>query len=255
MSEKTTFRLSKLMSERGLCSRREAEVHIREGRVLVNGQRESNVAATFTRDCQIILQDNSNSSKISILLHKPVGIVSAQPGPGKIPAIRLLTGDTHWPLPQRPLSAAEQAGLAVCGRLDEDSRGLLLFSQDGRVAKAIIGAESALEKEYLVEVTGKITEEKLARLRFGLHLDGRALKAATVEQQAAQKLRFVLSEGKNRQIRRMCGLVGLTVIDLWRVRIGMLWLGDLPAGRWRHLTSAERQALLSLRTWSPPSPS
>lgn len=245
MTEKTKFRLSKLMSERGLCSRREAEVHIREGRVWVNGQCASNVAATFSRDCQIILQDNSNISKISILLHKPVGIVSAQPEPGKIPAIRLLSGERHWPTPQKSLTSAEQAGLAVCGRLDEDSRGLLLFSQDGRVAKALIGAESLIEKEYLVEVTGKITEEKLARLRFGLHLDGQALKAATVEWQAAQQLRFVLTEGKKRQIRRMCGLVGLTVVDLWRVRIGMLRLEDLPEGRWRHLTSAERQALLS----------
>ncbi len=243
------------MSERGLCSRREAEVHIRAGQVWVNGQCESNVAATFSRDCEIVLQNHSDASQVSILLHKPVGIVSAQPELGKIPAIRLLTGENHWPTPQKALSAAEQAGLAVCGRLDEDSRGLLLFSQDGRLAKALIGTESVVEKEYLVEVTGKITEDKLTRLRFGLHLDGQTLKAATVERQAAQKLRFVLTEGKNRQIRRMCGLVGLTVVDLWRVRMGTLPLGDLPAGRWRHLTSAEREALLSLRRLSPLSPS
>jgi 23S rRNA pseudouridine2604 synthase len=247
MPEKTKFRLSKLMSERGLCSRREAEDYIRAGQVLVNGQCETNVAATFSRDCQIFLQASSSSSKISIMLHKPIGVVSAQPEVGKIPAIRLLTGSNHWPSAIKPLTAAEQAGLAVCGRLDEDSRGLLLFSQDGRVAKALIGADSQVSKEYLVEVKGEITEEKLARLRFGLHLDGRPLKAAEVVQLAAQKLRFVLQEGKKRQIRRMCGLVGLTVVDLWRVRIGELRLADLPAGRWRHLTSAEVAALLSLR--------
>lgn len=245
MIEKTKFRLSKLMSERGLCSRREAEVHIRAGQVLVNGCCETNVAATFSQDCQIVLQPTVTAAKVSIVLHKPVGIVSAQPEVGKIPAIRLLTGGNHWPNACAPLTASEQAGLAVCGRLDEDSRGLLLFSQDGRLAKALVGADSNISKEYLVEVKGKITEEKLKHLRFGLHLDGRALKAAEVEQLTAQTLRFVLQEGKKRQIRRMCGLVGLAVVDLWRVRIGMLRLDNLPEGRWRHLTSAEVKALLS----------
>ena len=136
------------------------------------------------------------------------------------------------------------ASLPPIGRLDEDSRGLLLLSSDGVVAKAVIGPQSDLDKEYLVVVEGAVTEARLSRLRHGLELDGRQLKPARVTQIEPQRLRFILREGRNRQIRRMCEMVGLEVVDLHRIRIGPLSLGDLPEGRWRHLTPAERQALI-----------
>jgi len=139
---------------------------------------------------------------------------------------------------------AKDASLPPIGRLDEDSRGLLLLSSDGVVAKAVIGPESDLDKEYLVEVAGTVTEAKLDRLRHGLELDGRRLKPARVTRIEPQRLRFVLREGRKRQIRRMCDLVGLEVVDLLRIRIGPLELGDLPEGRWRALTPAERAALI-----------
>jgi 23S rRNA pseudouridine2604 synthase len=113
------------------------------------------------------------------------------------------------------------------------------------VAKAVIGPQSDLDKEYLVVVEGQVTEGRLSRLRHGLELDGRTLKPARVTQVEPQRLRFILKEGRNRQIRRMCELVGLEVIDLHRIRIGPLSLGDLPEGCWRHLTAAERQALIA----------
>ena len=111
--------------------------------------------------------------------------------------------------------------------------------------KAVIGPASELDKEYVVRVAGRIDEPTLARLLHGLELDGRKLRPAGVEVIFGQTLRFILNEGRNRQIRRMCELVGLRVMDLLRVRIGTLKLGDLPEGGWRILTPAERDALIA----------
>ena len=116
------------------------------------------------------------------------------------------------------------------------------------LAKAIIGPSSELDKEYQVRVTGPVTEAKLAKLRHGLSLDGRQLKPAKVSLASEQRLRFILKEGRNRQIRRMCELVDLAVADLLRTRIGPLRLGDLPEGRWRVLTGPERAALIAAST-------
>jgi 23S rRNA pseudouridine2604 synthase len=130
-------------------------------------------------------------------------------------------------------------GLAPAGRLDIDSSGLLVLTQDGRIAKTIIGEQSAIEKEYLVRVEGKLVSQGLELLRYGLSLDGYKLKHAEVEWQNDDQLRFVLTEGRNRQIRRMCELVGLHVTGLKRVRIGNVLLGDLPSGMWRFLEEKE----------------
>jgi 23S rRNA pseudouridine2604 synthase len=121
----------------------------------------------------------------------------------------------------------------------------LLLSEDGVLAKAVIGPESKLDKEYVVRVEGRVTDKKLTLLRYGLMLDGRQLKPAKVSEVEPQLLRFVLLEGRNRQIRRMCELVELDVVDLLRIRIGPLALGDLPEGRWRPLSAEERTALIT----------
>ena len=156
--------------------------------------------------------------------------------------MRLLTREALWgeaaAVPDR------DASLAPAGRLDMDSRGLLILSQDGVLVKSVIGPASDLDKEYLVRVAGTLTERKLGLLRHGLHLDGRQLKPAKVSVVEGQQLRFVLKEGRNRQIRRMCELVELEVVDLYRIRVGPLKLGDLPEGRWRPITSDERAGLL-----------
>ena len=237
-------RVNKWLGQTGVCSRREAEALIAQGLVSIDGETIADAGRKILPGQTLTLNDDAQAelaSGLTLMLHKPVGYVSGQPEPGKVPAVRLLTRANRLGEGEVP---ARDASLPPIGRLDEDSRGLLLLSSDGVVAKAVIGPQSDLDKEYLVVVSGAVTESRLSRLRHGLELDGRALKPARVTQVEPQRLRFILKEGRNRQIRRMCELVGLEVTDLLRVRIGPLPLGDLPEGRWRHLTPAERAALV-----------
>jgi 23S rRNA pseudouridine2604 synthase len=176
---------------------------------------------------------------VTIMLNKPVGWVSAQPEPPYQPAVKLIIPQNQFGDTKQRLQQEHFEGLAVTGRLDIDSQGLLLFTQDGRIAKRIIGEDSDIEKEYLVRVEGKLPADKLKLLNHGLSLDGKALKPAKVEWLNEDQLRFVLKEGKKRQIRRMCELVGLRVTGLKRVRVGNLKLGKLPEGQWRFLEDGE----------------
>ena len=185
---------------------------------------------------------DTGAALFSVVIHKPVGVVSAQPERGQIPAARLLTR-ANLGGPEAAIPEATRS-LAPLGRLDMDSRGLLILSEDGVLAKALIGPASALDKEYQVRVTGAVTERKIRLLRHGLHLDGRELKPAQVTHEGEDALRLILHEGRNRQIRRMCEAVDLTVVDLFRVRIGPLKLGALPVGTWRALTHDERASLI-----------
>ncbi|PZU58311.1 MAG: rRNA pseudouridine synthase [Brevundimonas sp.] len=238
-------RVNKWLGQTGVCSRREAEGLIADGLVTIDGEVVADAGRKIAPGQTLILNDRAEAALaagVTILLNKPVGYVSGQPEPGKTPAVRLLTPANRMGDGAAP---ARDASLPPIGRLDEDSRGLLLLSSDGVVAKAVIGPQSDLDKEYLVVVDGAVTEARLSRLRHGLELDGRQLKPARVTQVQGQQLRFVLKEGRNRQIRRMCDLVGLEVVDLQRVRIGPLRLSDLPEGRWRHLTADERKGLVS----------
>ncbi len=238
-------RINRWLAQSGVCSRREAEALIARGLVSIDGERVEDPGRKIQTGQTLVLADRAQAqleASLSVVLHKPVGIVSAQPERGQVPAARLLTREALWGSSPTIPSAGDS--LPPLGRLDMDSRGLLLLSQDGVLAKALIGPDSALDKEYLVRVTGEVTGRKLALLRHGLELDGRKLRPATVEVIEGQQLRIVLKEGRNRQIRRMCEAVGLEVVDLFRVRIGPLSLGDLPEGRWRPLTGEERTALL-----------
>jgi 23S rRNA pseudouridine2604 synthase len=235
-------RLSKLMARRGVCSRREADAFIERGLVSVNGVVVDRLGAKVAPDVEITLAPqavNKQKEFITILLNKPVGYVSAQPESGYTPAIKLITAANQFGKGDKRLRPEHLKGLAVAGRLDIDSQGLLLFTQDGRLAKKIIGEESRVEKEYIVRVRGALPDEKLRLLQSGLELDGRPLKPAQVEWINRDQLRFVLREGRKRQIRRMCDLVGLKVVGLKRVRIGKIKLGDLPEGKWRFLETDE----------------
>lgn len=239
-------RVNKWLAQTGVCSRREAEGLIAEGLVTIDGEPVSDPGRKILPGQTLVLADKAQDrlqGQMSILLHKPRGIVSAHPEPGQIPAVRLLTRDRLWDPPAAV--PGPDSKLAPVGRLDMDSRGLLVLSEDGVLAKALIGPASTLDKEYRVFVMGEITDEKLALLRHGLELDERKLRPAEVEVVADQRLRFVLKEGRNRQIRRMCELVELKVVDLFRVRVGSLTLGDMPEGYWRHVTAAEREALIA----------
>ena len=239
------IRVSKLMSEQGLCSRREADSYIERGWVLVDGVPVTELGTRIFPNQKITLARQAQTqqeSSVTILLNKPVGYVSNLPEKGYQPAVVLIKPDARYVEDKMPLrfSATHLRGLAPAGRLDIDSQGLIIFTQDGRVAKQLIGQDTSIEKEYLARVTGTLSAEDLAKLNFGLSLDGKALKRAEVRWQNEDQLRFVLREGKKRQIRRMCELVGLEVTGLKRVRIGNVKLGDLPEGQWRYLRAGER---------------
>ncbi len=238
-------RLSKLMGERGLCSRREADEWIANGWVTVDGVAMDTLGVRVPRDCVIEIADvarRTQGARVTVLLNKPVGFVSGQAEDGYRPAYTLVTRENRWnedPSPTRFLPG-HLKGLAPAGRLDIDSTGLLVLTQDGRVAKKLIGEDSSIEKEYLVRVIGTLDAAGLALLNLGLSLDDRPLKPARVSWQNEDQLRFALREGRKRQIRRMCELVGLKVVGLKRIRIGSVSLGKLPSGKWRYLALDEK---------------
>ena len=237
-------RLNKWLGQSGVCSRREADGLIAEGLVSIDGAIVTDAGRKIESGQTLTLADRATealAAGMTIIMHKPLGYVSGQPEPDKIPAVRLLTEENRvgdGAVPDR------DASLPPIGRLDEDSRGLLLLSSDGVVAKAVIGPQSDLDKEYLVRVLGDVTEKKLKILRHGLMLDGRQLRPAYVSRMESFRLKFILREGRNRQIRRMCEMVDLEVVDLIRVRIGPIRLDNLPEGKWRLATPEERAALV-----------
>ena len=238
------IRLNKWMGQTGVCSRREADALIADGLVSIDGAVVTDAGRKIETGQTLILADQATealAAGITILIHKPLGYVSGQPEPDKRPAVRLITENNRIGEGEVP---ADDVSLPPIGRLDEDSRGLLLLSSDGVVAKAVIGPDSDLDKEYLVRVAGDVTEKKLKILRHGLMLDGRQLRPAYVSRMESFRLKFILREGRNRQIRRMCEMVDLEVIDLIRVRIGPIRLDNLPEGKWRFATAEERAALL-----------
>jgi 23S rRNA pseudouridine2604 synthase len=292
-----TLRLNKRMAELGLASRREADEWIGKGWVKVNGV-VAEMGMQVTPDVRIEITKQAQgqqANQVTVLINKPLGLVSGQAEDGHEPAITLVQPQNRWTEDNARFffHPSQLKSLVPAGRLDIDSTGLLVLTQDGRVARQLIGEDSSMEKEYLVRVmytgvintlaatsasathaarpalrtgaaqavqVGQITQlsriddddpistdvqsvfprEQLARLRHGLSLDGQALKPAKVEWQNPEQLRFVLTEGKKRQIRRMCELVGLKVVGLKRVRVGNVMLGNLPVGQWRYLAPHER---------------
>lgn len=243
-------RLSKIIANRNLCSRREADDYLAAGLVSVNGKiahlgQKIPFDQINSLDIQIAKEaQNLQNQKITIILHKPVGYVSGTPEDGKIHALTLITAENQEKSPLDPIEFSPHIlrGLAPAGRLDSDSSGLIIYTQDGRIAKQIIGekVQHKVEKEYLVRFVGEISPEKIKLLQHGLFLDGKALKPAWVKLLNEGQLHFILQEGRKRQIRRMCELVGLKVIGLKRVRIGKIMLKNLPLGKWRFLRNGEK---------------
>jgi 23S rRNA pseudouridine2604 synthase len=240
-------RLSKRMAALGLASRREADEWIEAGWVRVDG-RLAVLGQRVGIDARIEIDPrarNEQAQRVTVLLHKPIGYVSGQAEDGYQPAAVLVRRENRWVEDRARLaSAGPLRGLAPAGRLDIDSTGLLVLTQDGRIARALIGEDSRVEKEYLVRVRrtqpGPLPPESLALLQHGLMLDDQPLKPAKVSWANEDQLRFVLREGKKRQIRRMCEQVALEVTGLKRVRIGSVVLGKLPLGQWRLLRADEK---------------
>ncbi|HEX7387084.1 MAG TPA: pseudouridine synthase [Castellaniella sp.] len=238
-------RISKLMAQRGLCSRREADAYIERGWVRVDGQVVSELGTKALPSARITLERQAarrQTDKVTIILNKPVGYASHQTDKGYRVAASLIEARTlyHPKTSHRTFEPSHLRGLAPAGRLDIDSQGLLVLTQDGRIARQLIGEDSSLEKEYLVRVEGRLAGRGLELLNHGLTLDGHLLRPAKVQWQNEDQLHFVLQEGRKRQIRRMCEQVGLKVVGLKRVRMGHVVLGDLPVGQWRYLREGER---------------
>lgn len=244
-----TVRLSKRMSELGLCSRREADEWIARGWVRVDGVVISELGSKILPHQRVTVERQATAEqarRVTILLNKPVGYVSGQAEDGYKPAVTLIGAGTRWKEDKSAVQfhPSQLRSLVPAGRLDIDSVGLLVLTQDGRIAKQLIGEDTPIEKEYLVRVQytkpGRLPEADLKLLNHGLSLDGKKLLPAQVRWQNEDQLRFVLREGKKRQIRRMCEAVDLKVLGLKRVRIGRVALGNLPPGQWRYLRQDEK---------------
>ncbi len=231
------------MAQKGLCSRREADFYISQGWVKVDGKIVDQLGIKVYENQEIILLDQakqSQHSKLTVILNKPVGYVSGTPEKDYKPAASLITTTncSHKP-PKNFINNKSLHSLAPAGRLDIDSEGLLVLTQDGRIARKLINPDSDIEKEYLIRFKGDLSQAKLNLLRHGLSLDGKQLKPAKVNQINRDQLKFILKEGRKRQIRRMCKQIGLNILKLQRVRIGRIRLGSLPLGQWRVLKSGE----------------
>ena len=238
-------RLSKRISEMTQCSRREADEWIENGWVWVDGVVVTTLGTRVHPNARIEIREEAKrhqTETVTILLNKPLDAASeAADGDGES-ALPLIRPENRWAEDGSALAfkATHLRGLALAGKLDPEASGMLVFTQEGSVARRITGDETRLEKEYMVRVEGQLSADDLQRLNHGLALDEIKLKRAQVSWQNEQQLRFVLHESRKNQIRHMCELVGLRVVSIKRIRIGSVSLGKLPAGQWRYLRPNER---------------
>ncbi len=239
------MRLSKYLSQKGICSRREAELFIQNGWLWVDGNIVCEPGTQVDDNCQVVVAPQAQEYQkrlLTILLNKPIGYVSSQPEKNYKPAVSLIKRQAQYQSQELPDNRTINwpiNGLAPAGRLDIDSSGLLVFTQDGRIARKLIASDSEIEKEYLVRVDKPMYAGQIKRLSHGLKLDDFILQKAIVEPLDKKYFRMILTEGRKRQIRRMCAMVGLEVVGLKRVRIGNVRLGPLRSGKWRLLGTDE----------------
>ena len=227
------MRLQKFLSRAGICSRRKGEEYIKAGWVKVNGKIVTELGVKVDPEQDAVEVDSdairSDSTPIYIALNKPRGYVSSCHQQNEKIVLDLLDiSERVYPV----------------GRLDKDSTGLLLLTNDGRLHHRISHPSFNHEKEYEVTVDKPLREGALRKLAKGLPMMGTRTRPARVKRISARRFRIVLQEGKNRQIRRMVRKVGNQVVDLKRVRIANIELASLPPGRWRHLAAKEKDELL-----------
>lgn len=228
------MRLNKHISESGICSRREADAWIAAGRVTVNGV--PGQLGTQVKASDEVLVDGkplpAPRRAVYLALHKPRGI----------------TCTTERGVPDNIVDfVGHRERIFPIGRLDKDSEGLILLTNDGDIVNEVLRVEHGHEKEYLVTVEPAVTESFLAMMAAGVRIGAEKTKPCTVTRVGPDRFRIVLTQGLNRQIRRMCSALGWRVKRLVRVRIMHIRLGDLPVGRWRDLTDAEVRPLLAAR--------
>ena len=233
-------RLAKRISEMAQCSRRQADEWIENGWVRVDGVVVTTLGIRVHPNAKIEIKEEASrhqSESVTILLNKPLDADDECDG-----LVQLISPENRWGEDESrtTFKATHLRGLAQAGKLDAGSTGMVVFTQEGSVARRITGDETRLEKEYLVRVEGELSPEGMSLLNHGLELDAVKLKRAQVSWQNEQQLRFVLHESRLQQISRMCEQVGLRVVAIKRIRIGSVSLGKLPVGQWRYLRDSER---------------
>jgi 23S rRNA pseudouridine2604 synthase len=224
-------RLNKYISETGVCSRREADKWIGAGRVTLNGQPAS-LGTQVAEGDEVRIDGNTigiKKKQVYIALNKPVGIICTTEANIEDNII------DHVRYPER---------IFPVGRLDRDSEGLILLTNNGDIVNEILRSENNHEKEYLVTVDRPITDLSLRMLADGVKIMGELTKPSKVARLNSQSFRIILTQGLNRQIRRMCSALGYKAQRLQRVRIMNIHLGNLQPGQWRHLTRAELKGLI-----------
>ena len=226
------MRLQKFLSQAGVCSRRLGETYILEGRVQVNGKIVNSLGARVDPDADQVRVDGKpaelRKQMVYIALNKPSGYVTACSQAGEPIVLDLVdVGERVYPV----------------GRLDRDSTGLLLLTSDGRIHHRLSHPSFDHEKEYEVTLAEPISDGALQKMAAGLPMMGTRTRPAEVRRISARRFVIVLKEGRNRQIRRMVRKVGCRVTGLRRTRVANILLGDLPEGRWRHLSEAEVKSL------------
>ena len=227
------IQINKYISNSGFCSRREAEKLIEQARVTVNGELVLVSARVFPGD-EVAIDGERIKSKqkpIYIALNKPVGITSTTDLSDKTNIISFIS---H---PKR---------IFPVGRLDKDSEGLILLTNDGDIVNKILRAGNNNEKEYIVTVDKELTSEMIRQMGAGVKILGERTKPCYIRQEAGRRFRIILKQGLNRQIRRMCAEFGYKVKTLKRIRIMHIHLGNLAVGKWRYLTLPEIQQLEAL---------
>jgi 23S rRNA pseudouridine2605 synthase len=236
-------RLQKYLAEAGIASRRRCEELIKAGRVSVNGLSVQLLGTKVDSERDSVSIDGKpvvRERKVYIALNKPAGFLCT-------------SHDTHGRQRAVDLLPRSLPRLYTVGRLDKDTEGLLLLTNDGTFSLRLTHPRYKMSKTYLVEVEGELTRAEMAHLLRGVHSDGEMLRAEKIFQVHAQNnattLRLVLNEGKNRQIRRMMAVVGHPVKRLVRLAVGPVELGDLGTSHWRHLTHEEVDRLMQ---FSPP---
>jgi len=229
------MRLQKFLSAAGVCSRRRGEEYIRAGLVRVNGAVVTRPGTKLdpAKDCVEVrgepVRAGTEERLIYIALHKPGGYVVSCSHPGEKIILELIDiAERVYPV----------------GRLDKDSTGLLLLTNDGRLHHRLSHPSFDHEKEYIVTAAKHLPDSALRRMAEGLPILGKKTRPARITRLSPKSFRIVLREGRNRQIRRMVGKVGNQVIQLKRTRVANITLGKLAKGAWRHLTEQEKKRLL-----------
>ncbi|MFQ7000181.1 MAG: 23S rRNA pseudouridine(2604) synthase RluF [Clostridium sp.] len=227
------IRLNKYMSETGICSRREADRYIESGRVTVDGVKA--IPGIKVSKGQVVKLDGKSISKeeemIYIALNKPVGITCTTDRNIKGNIVDFVSHEKR---------------IFHIGRLDKDSEGLILLTNDGDIVNKILRAGNHHDKEYIVTVNKPINDEFIKRMGNGIKILGKITKKCPVNKEGEKTFRIILTEGMNRQIRRMCEALGYKVTKLKRIRIMNIKLGKLKIGEWRNLTNEELKGLNEL---------